>query len=326
MKDGKNMINILIIEDDENIREELTTLLRKNNYQVSCITDFKHPLENIYQGDYQLLLLDITLPNQNGFEICQRIKKELDIPIIFVTSSNRPEDELKSILSGGDDFITKPYHVSLLLEKIKRATKKKDPLNNQILKVKNVIYDMSTSLLSYQDKNVELTRNERKIIYYLFQNADRLVTKDELIEYLWNDKYYLDENILIVNMNRLRKKLKEIGLDNFIQTISSTGNSYNVEMEVQVLDDNPGKKVTEAEYTKVGENYYYSEYTTQILDEINSDAGAMYLKQGDMVTVSVKNTNRTIGTILRDFFYSVTGNNSATVTASHSGIVNVNGR
>ena len=121
-------------------------------------------------------------------------------------------------------------------------------------------------------------------------------------------------------------KITQDSYDNFVQTISSTGNSYEVEMEVQVLDDNPGKKVTEAEYTKVGENYYYSEYTTQILDEINSDAGAMYLKQGDMVTVSVKNTNRTIGTILRDFFYSVTGNNSATVTASHNGIVNVNGR
>ena len=121
-------------------------------------------------------------------------------------------------------------------------------------------------------------------------------------------------------------KITQDSYDNFVQTISSTGNSYEVEMEVQVLDDNPGKKVTEAEYTKVGENYYYSEYTTQILDEINSDSGAMYLKQGDMVTVSVRNTNRTIGTILRDFFYSVTGNNTATVTASHSGIVNVNGR
>lgn len=223
MKGRLDMINILIIEDDETIREELTTLLRNNNYQVSCITDFSHPLENIKQGDYQLLLLDITLPNQNGFEICQKIKKELDIPIIFVTSSNRPEDELKSILSGGDDFITKSYHVSLLLEKIKRATKKNDQSNSQILKVGEVIYDMSTSLLSYQNKNVELTRNERKIIYYLFQNAFRLVTKDELIEYLWNDKYYLDENILIVTMNRLRKKLKEIGLEDFIQTIRGKG-------------------------------------------------------------------------------------------------------
>ena len=121
-------------------------------------------------------------------------------------------------------------------------------------------------------------------------------------------------------------KITQQNYDNFIQVLGSTGNSYEVEMEVQVLDDNPGKKVTEAEYTKVGENYYYSEYTTQILDEINSDTGAMYLKQGDLVTVSVKNTNRTIGTILRDFFYSITGNNSATVTATHSGIVSVNGR
>lgn len=121
-------------------------------------------------------------------------------------------------------------------------------------------------------------------------------------------------------------KITQQNYENFIQVLGSTGNSYEVEMEVQVLDDNPGKKVTEAEYTKVGENYYYSEYTTQILDEINSDTGAIYLKQGDLVTVSVKNTNRTIGTILRDFFYSITGNNSATVTATHSGIVSVNGR
>ncbi len=121
-------------------------------------------------------------------------------------------------------------------------------------------------------------------------------------------------------------KITQDSYDNFVQTISSTGNSYEVEMEVQVLDDNPGKKVTEAEYTKVGENYYYSKYTTQILDEVNSDKGAMYLKQGDMVTINVKNTNRTIGTILKDFVYRVTGNNSASITASHSGIVTVNGK
>ena len=125
---------------------------------------------------------------------------------------------------------------------------------------------------------------------------------------------------------RATGKITQDSYDNFVQIISATGNSYEVEMEVQVLDDNPGKKVTEAEYTKVGENYYYSEYTTQILEEVNSDAGAMYLKQGDMVTVSVRNTNRTIGTILKDFVYRVTGNNSASITASHSGIVTVNGR
>ena len=129
-----------------------------------------------------------------------------------------------------------------------------------------------------------------------------------------------------VNEIRTTGKISQDSYDNFIQTINSTGNTFEVEIELLVLDDNPGKKVTEAEYTKVGENYYYSIYTTQVLEEINSNTGAMYLKQGDMVTVSVKNTNRTIGTILRDFFYSITGNNSASVTASDSGIVAANGR
>lgn len=129
-----------------------------------------------------------------------------------------------------------------------------------------------------------------------------------------------------VDSIRSTGKITQDNYDDFIQMISSTGNSFDVEMEVQVLDNNPGKKVAEAVETKVGENYYYNKYTSQILEEVNSDNGAMYLKQGDIVSVSVKNSNRTISTILKDFIYSVTGNNSATVTAQHSGIVNVNGK
>lgn len=129
-----------------------------------------------------------------------------------------------------------------------------------------------------------------------------------------------------VDSIRSTGKITQDNYDDFIQTISSTGNTFDVEMEVQVLDNNPGKKVAEAEETKVGENYYYNKYTSQILEEVNSANGAMYLKQGDIVSVSVKNSNRTISTILKDFIYRVTGNNSATVTAQHSGIVNVNGK
>lgn len=114
---------------------------------------------------------------------------------------------------------------------------------------------------------------------------------------------------------RATGKITQDDYNSFIQKISSTGNTFDVEMEVQVLDDNPGKKVTEADYTKVGENYYYSKYTSQILDEINSNKGAMYLKQGDLVSVSVRNTNKTISAILKDFIYRVTGNNASTVTA-----------
>ena len=119
-------------------------------------------------------------------------------------------------------------------------------------------------------------------------------------------------------------KITQDNYDAYVQTISSTGNSFEVEIEVQILDDNPGKKVTEAEATKVGENYYYSQYTSQILDTVNSE-GVMFLKEGDIVTVTVRNTNRTIATILKALVYTVTGNNSASITAQHSGIVYVNG-
>ena len=128
-----------------------------------------------------------------------------------------------------------------------------------------------------------------------------------------------------VDTVRSTGKITQANYDNFVQTISATGNSYEVEIEVQILDDNPGKKVAEADYTKVGENYYYSEYTSQILNELQRK-GTKYLKEGDWVTVSVKNTNRTISDMLKDFVYSVTGNNSVSVTAQHSGIVTANGR
>ena len=128
-----------------------------------------------------------------------------------------------------------------------------------------------------------------------------------------------------VDQIRSTGKITQDNYDSFVQVISSTGNAFEVEIEVQILDDNPGKKVTEAEMTKVGENYYYSQYTSQILNDVNDD-GVMFLKEGDIVTVTIRNTNRTIATILKDFVYRVTGNNSASITAQHSGIVNVNGK
>lgn len=124
---------------------------------------------------------------------------------------------------------------------------------------------------------------------------------------------------------RATGKITEAKYDNFIKTISSTGNSFDVEVEVQVLDENAGKKVTQAEMTKVGENYYYSEYNTQILEELGKN-GQMKLKEGDMVNVTVKNTNQTISQILKNFVYRVTGNNTYNIAAQHAGIVTVNGK
>lgn len=217
------MNKILIIEDDINIRLELAKLLNKNNYITDVIDDFDNYETFLKENTYDLILLDIILPYKDGYEICKNIKSKYNTPIIFVTSRNTDEDELKSIISGGDDFITKPYNKAILLEKIKRTLEKNNPTYYKEITVNEVTLDLHLSLIKYKNKELELTRNEFRILYYLFLNADTVVTKNNLIEYLWNDKFYIDENILNVNVNRLRKKLEEINIKDFIKTVHGKG-------------------------------------------------------------------------------------------------------
>lgn len=216
-------MKILIVEDDLKIREELKILLEREGYQVEVLSSFLNTVEDIRCRDYDLLLLDINLPDKNGFTICKEIKKDKQTPIIFVTSRNTEEDELNSILSGGDDFVTKPYNKYILLEKIGRALKLNDPTRYKELVVHDVILDLHLSKIKYHDQEVELTRNEFRILYYLFLNVGQVLSKEKLIEYLWNDEYYLDETILLVNINRLRKKLEDIGLKDFVKTKRGVG-------------------------------------------------------------------------------------------------------
>ena len=215
---------ILIIEDDERIRSELKELLETHSYKVLLVDDFtKDIVKEIKNIDKSLILLDVNLPNDNGYDICRKIKKEENVPIIFVTSMTSDEDELKSLLSGGDDYITKPYNKDILLEKIKRTLKVQDPIRYKEIKVKDVTLDLHLSIIKNGDKQTELTRNEFHILYYFFLNPNKIVSKEELLDYLWNEKYYLDDNILNVNLNRLRKKLEEIDKPNFIQNIRGKG-------------------------------------------------------------------------------------------------------
>ena len=216
-------MKILIVEDDLKIREELKILLEREGYQVEVLSSFLNTVEDIRCRDYDLLLLDINLPDKNEFTICKEIKKDKQTPIIFVTSRNTEEDELNSILSGGDDFVTKPYNKYILLEKIGRALKLNDPTRYKELVVHDVILDLHLSKIKYHDQEVELTRNEFRILYYLFLNVGQVLSKEKLIEYLWNDGYYLDETILLVNINRLRKKLEDMGLKDFVKTKRGVG-------------------------------------------------------------------------------------------------------
>lgn len=217
------MEKILIIEDDKTIREELSILLTNNNYSVSSIEEFLDIEKSIKDINTDLILLDINLPNTDGYEVIKKLKKVTLKPVIFVTSRNTLEDEIKSLNSGGYDFITKPYNKELLLLKIRKCLDEVNPKNHKELIVNGVILDLHLSLIKYQDKEIELTRNEFLLMYYLFLNYPNILSKDMLIEYLWNDKFYLDENILIVNINRLRNKLRDIGLDDFIKTVRGVG-------------------------------------------------------------------------------------------------------
>lgn len=216
-------MKIIIVEDDTIIRKKLALLLEKEGYQTALIENFENVIQMLKETEADLILLDINLPYLDGFEICKRIKKESHIPVIFVTSRNTDKDELLSIKSGGIDFIVKPYNKAILLEKIKRAINNNNPINYKEITKNGYTLDLHLSILKYQGKEVELTRNEFRILYYFFTEKQRIITKEELLEHLWNDKYYLDESILIVNINRLRTKAKEIGIDNLIKTVRGKG-------------------------------------------------------------------------------------------------------
>ena len=198
-------MRIAIIEDDEITRLELSKLLNTQGYETVLLIDFGN------------------LPYENGYEVCRKIKQVMPVPIIFVTSRDTNADELKSIQVGGIDFITKPYDTLILLEKIKRALQLSNPNNFRELVKKDCTLDLHLSILKYQEKNIELTRNEFRILYYFFMNEDKVISKEELLEKLWNDKYYLDENVLLVNMTRLKKKMKEIGIVHLLENIRGKG-------------------------------------------------------------------------------------------------------
>ena len=216
-------MKIAIVEDDMKIREELSKLLKNNGYEIIAFNNFENIPLLIKNSEVNLVLLDINLPFENGYEICRKIKENNNIPIIFVTSRDSTEDEIMSIKVGGIDFITKPYDTIILLEKIKRAINLSNTMNFKEITKKGYILDLHLSILKYDNKEIELTRNEFRILYYFFMNDNRIISKEELLEKLWNDKYYLDENILLVNINRLRKKAEEIGIKDLLENVRGKG-------------------------------------------------------------------------------------------------------
>ncbi len=210
---------IFIVEDDCTIRTELETLLTGNGYHVFSVTDFSKTIQQVKTENPQLILLDIKLPQESGFSLCSGIRSFSDVPIIFVTSCSTDMDELSSIMLGGDAFITKPYNTAILLAKIASLLKKSCPKTEQeILVYQGATLHLGSSQIEYDGHTVELTKNECKILFYLFKHAGSICTRADLIEYLWDHQLYVDDNALSVNVNRIREKLSSIGLTDFIKT------------------------------------------------------------------------------------------------------------
>lgn len=210
---------ILIIEDDPAIQAQLQTLLTGNDYEVNAVVDFAAVIEKVKSFRPDLILLDIKLPGRSGFDLCSQIRCFSDVPIVFVTSSNTDMDELNSIMLGGDAFITKPYNTAILLAKISSLLKKANPASqSNSFSWQGAALYLESSTVEYNGKKVELTKNEVKILYYLFKNAGKICSRSDIIEYLWDNQLYVDDNALSVNINRIREKLCSIGLENFIKT------------------------------------------------------------------------------------------------------------
>ena len=219
------MAKILIVEDDRKIREELELFLNKHGFEVIGLVDFQNMIPDILAQNADLLLLDINLPMVDGEYICKEIRKVSNIPIIIVTSRDNEIDELLSLNNGADQYVTKPYNIQILLAKINALLKRsqnKDTNQNKI-DCKEFILNVSKSMIEAENKQIELTKNESKILYYLVQKRGQIVSREEIMSYLWDSESFIDDNTLTVNMKRLRNKLQEIGKADMIETKRGQG-------------------------------------------------------------------------------------------------------
>lgn len=219
------MQKILIIEDDEKLRCELETFLNKNGFVATSLKKFDNAVEDILNEKADLLLLDINLPYTDGEFICKEIRKISNVPIIMVTSRDSEMDELLSLNYGADQYVTKPYNIQILLAKIVGLLKRNQNAGNNPDKIDCGEFVLNTAgrIIEKEDNKVELTKNEYKILEYLVIHRQQVISRDEIMDYLWESEEFVDDNTLNVNIKRLRMKLEELGLTDQIETRRGQG-------------------------------------------------------------------------------------------------------
>lgn len=219
------MAKILIVEDEAVVCRELKVLLENAMYEVAAVTDFDNIVPQIAEAAPDLVLLDVNLPGCSGYDICTQLRETLPVPVIFLTGRTDSMDELNGILKGADDYITKPYQAPILPARIGAVLKrtKGATMESTLLVHRGVRLDVAGCSLSCGGKSAELTRTEMKLLHQLFLHPGEYVSRLELVEYLWENQIFIDDNTLSVHMTRLRGKLRSIGVDALIETRRGMG-------------------------------------------------------------------------------------------------------
>ena len=223
------MYKIMLIEDDENMANAMRTQLQAWGYEVYCIQNFQKVTEEFLAVEPQLVLLDIMLPFFNGYHWCSEIRKHSNVPILFISSASDNMNIIMAMNMGGDDFIAKPFDLNVLLAKVQAILRRTYDLTGSIpvLEHKGASYNLNDMTLHYGEQILDLTRNEFRILQTLLEQKGKVVSRNTLMMRLWEIDSYVEENTLTVNINRLRKKLVEIGLEDYIKT--KVGCGYIIE-------------------------------------------------------------------------------------------------
>ena len=220
------MYKIMIVEDEEKIRNIIKTSFEKWGFQAYCVDNFSNVFEDFNLITPHIIVMDINLPEFDGFYWCNKIRSISKVPVLFLSSRSTNMDIIMGVNMGGDDYITKPFAIEVLIAKVNALLRRAYSYietSTETIEYKGVILSIKDNTVFYEDKNLELTKNEFKILYVLMKKHESIVSREKLMQELWEDESFIDDNTLTVNINRLRKKLSEIGIEEFVKTIKNQG-------------------------------------------------------------------------------------------------------
>ncbi|ALS02994.1 two-component system response regulator [Enterococcus silesiacus] len=223
------MAKIMIVEDEATIRTLISEELQKWQFDTFGTTDFNNVLEDLQQEDPQLVLLDINLPVFDGYYWCQKIREISKIPIIFISSRNTNMDMIMAMNMGADDFVTKPFQIDVLIAKINALLRRSynySEVGSEIMSHNGITLNVDNGSMEINGEMIDLSKNEYRLLYILIKKHGKILTREKLLRALWEDERFVDDNTLTVNINRLRKKIEQAGLEGYIET--KVGQGYIV--------------------------------------------------------------------------------------------------